>query len=533
MDTCGNYSAAPAVLYGAKSTEDLHGSLGTQQADCRALAEREGLEVVAEFADEAVSAYSGDRGTGLVDAMAKCEELAARRGEAALIVQHSDRLARGDGRRARHLIEIALWAIKNAVTIMSVQDPQTFAEGMVYPALMGDRNFEDSKRKGTATAAGQRRRWESGKRLGSPIRDGYRLEVVEVGHDGRAVRQPVLDPERAPIWRRIFELAEAGRTPGEIQRLLNGEGVRNRRGNPWRARDIRRGLRDDWYAGRAHAYGQTLDGDHEPLIDPERWERIVAMLPIGRTGGQPPARDDFLLRGIASCGLCGAKLHVRGDTRRYVCSAAREHGTCAAPNIPAELADGAVLDHLEHFIADVNGWLASQGERAERERDRFAQTLEGQRRKLRQLDLRAQRANELADKLLDEGDDETAAAALRKAESTMHDRAQLAEAIAAGEQRLAEWPTVPDVDAALDTYSELRDAVTGRFSGSRTVQELRAHLRASFAHVALDFANGVLHGEFLLNVSDEAKAGALPENVQLSGEAAHGYEAWGVLDTTP
>src|SRR5690349_10020515 len=104
--------ATPAVIYGAKSTEDTHGSIPTQLADARELAEREGYEVVAEYNDEAASAYSGNRGDGLAAAMAKCEALVAERGEAVLIVQHSDRLARGDGRKSKHLVEYALWAIK-------------------------------------------------------------------------------------------------------------------------------------------------------------------------------------------------------------------------------------------------------------------------------------------------------------------------------------------------------------------------------------------------------------------------------------
>src|SRR3954451_17425020 len=103
------------VIYAAKSTEDRHGSIPTQLEDCRALAERDGLEVVGEYSDEAASAFKGDRGPGLARAVAHAE-----REGCALIVQHSDRLARGDARRARHLVEYALWAIKAGVTIHSV-----------------------------------------------------------------------------------------------------------------------------------------------------------------------------------------------------------------------------------------------------------------------------------------------------------------------------------------------------------------------------------------------------------------------------
>lgn len=95
-----------AILYAAKSTEDKRGSIPTQLADGREFADRAGLPVAAEYADEAASAWSGDRGPQLAAALAHAERIGA-----ALIVQHSDRLARGDARQARHLIEIYLLSL--------------------------------------------------------------------------------------------------------------------------------------------------------------------------------------------------------------------------------------------------------------------------------------------------------------------------------------------------------------------------------------------------------------------------------------
>jgi hypothetical protein len=67
----------PAVLYGAKSSEDVRGSIPTQLEDCRALAEREGWEILNHFQDEAFSAYSGNRGPGLERAKALATATAA------------------------------------------------------------------------------------------------------------------------------------------------------------------------------------------------------------------------------------------------------------------------------------------------------------------------------------------------------------------------------------------------------------------------------------------------------------------------
>src|SRR3954466_5550789 len=113
-----------AVVYAAKSTEDKHGSLPTQRDDCRTLMEREGEQVAAEYSDEGFSAYTRSRGPGLEAAKAHAEQLAAEHGEAVLVVQHSDRLARGagDGPGApAHLAEVMFWANRHSVQLRSVQ----------------------------------------------------------------------------------------------------------------------------------------------------------------------------------------------------------------------------------------------------------------------------------------------------------------------------------------------------------------------------------------------------------------------------
>src|SRR5687768_12020486 len=91
------HSGVPAVVYGVKSTEDPNGSIPTQLAQCRERAEAEGRLVVEAYDEAARSGYSGSRGPQLEAAKAHAARLAAEHGEAELWVQHSDRLARGDG----------------------------------------------------------------------------------------------------------------------------------------------------------------------------------------------------------------------------------------------------------------------------------------------------------------------------------------------------------------------------------------------------------------------------------------------------
>ena len=78
-DSASSAPRAHAVLYGAKSTEDVMGSIQTQLEDARHMA------VVGEFSDEAFSVYHGNRGPDLVPAKALAVETAAREGRCILL----------------------------------------------------------------------------------------------------------------------------------------------------------------------------------------------------------------------------------------------------------------------------------------------------------------------------------------------------------------------------------------------------------------------------------------------------------------
>src|SRR4051812_2770290 len=99
MDDRKAASRPRCVIYAAKSTEDKRGSIPTQFADARALAKREGWTIIREELDEARSAYSGNRGAGLANAKRIAEGTAREFGQCVLVVQHTDRLARGDGKQ--------------------------------------------------------------------------------------------------------------------------------------------------------------------------------------------------------------------------------------------------------------------------------------------------------------------------------------------------------------------------------------------------------------------------------------------------
>ena len=267
-------SKIPAILYAAKSTEDRHGSIPDQLGDCRAMAEREGWQVLGEFKDEGFSAYSGNRGPGLRRAKQAAAKAAEGRGRCVLVAQDGDRFARGAGDEpgaADHLFQVHSEMARRSVELWSVRLGRRMDRRDAF--YEGERSHEESARRRQATRSGKRRRVERGDSAG-PLPFGYR--IVFDGKTGRSWREP--DPEEGEIVLRMFAMLDEDRTLGEITRWLNGEGARTKRGNAFGRRRVWEILTNPWYGGRMRAYGEVVDGNHEPLLSWEEFERISAKL---------------------------------------------------------------------------------------------------------------------------------------------------------------------------------------------------------------------------------------------------------------
>jgi DNA invertase Pin-like site-specific DNA recombinase len=458
-----------AVAYAAKSSEDKRGSIKTQLDDCRSMAEREGWAVVATYEDESKSAFSRSRGEGLAKARVHAERLAAEDGEAVLVVQHTDRLARGDAIQAAHLVEIVLWAMKANVRVRSVQDDRT-GESILDAALIGTRNFEDSKRKSESIKSGKQRAYEQGEWHGGDPPDGYALAP------GGGL---VIDPERAPVIRRIFELALEGLGRAAIVRRLNAERLRTRPipsgkfkhdGLPWTNYRVGDVLSNPTYAARTvlHRHDPEVATEPrpakwEPIIDPADFDRVGMKAELRRykpSQGRPTAR--YALSHLAVCDACGRPMygstdtHVRKDgtqRRTYTCASRKENDSlCEVPRLDADLIDGAIIEHLAGEFVDFQKWAREQAEATAQGRALIESELARRQKALR----KAQRDRDRVRKAYIEKVTPAREDALEAALATVSDAEA---AVAEVEQRLATVSDDIPTDAMLDVYGSLRAAL--------------------------------------------------------------------------
>jgi DNA invertase Pin-like site-specific DNA recombinase len=332
------------------------------------MATREGWPIANTYSDEAASAYHGNRGDGLVQAREHAEQLAAEHGECALIVQHTDRLARGDGIAAQHLVEVLLWARKAGVRLRSVQDDST-GENLLMAAMMGERNYEDSKRKAAATAAGKRRAAERGESTGT-VPDGYTVE--RTAHGATIARRVVMSPERQEVYRLLWDMAIDGATVNSIVRELAARGYRTApkraRSRPFDATRVGKALVNPFYAGLVVSRGEIIGAGHWPAyIEPDDWHRLRRERSANaryrsRRVGRPPSA---LLAKLVRCAECGGTIvQQRGGERKdgtrrrtYTCvTHMHRRDGCAALPFDAEQIESLILSNLDRLLGERRAW---------------------------------------------------------------------------------------------------------------------------------------------------------------------------------
>jgi site-specific DNA recombinase len=493
----------PAILYAAKSTADKNASIPAQLQEGRAEAEAGGWTVVGTFHDENKSAYTGNRGDELEKAQRVAEELAAAHGECAMFIQHSDRLARGDGVQAAHLVEYALWAIKSGVKIVSKQDPQTFAD-LLYAVVTGQRNHEDSARKSKATRDGiERRAADRGLVTGGGRRRfGYRWAADRSG------LLIVVPQEAEVVDHRIYDMTLAGVSGLQICRELEADGIKTVTGAPWHGATVSQILRNPLYKGIVVHKGKEYPGKHEAIVDPEKWEAVATLLASrsgrgrpkgsktqGGGGGRPMAGRYLFKKGMLRC-VCGGSMVARTERRtlkdgtlaiyeRYECyNRHRDRSLCSMKPIRRDAIDPMVYRYFERVGVDV------EATRAEMERGLTARlaevgTLRDQARR------EAQKAGErLARVKRDYLEERITAAEWREFSEELSSELAAAEAqVARFEEQLATIERkgdVADLEAeVLEKLSAIRAAVAGEVNDASGVDAARAALQRLFEGFAL------------------------------------------------
>lgn len=284
-------------LYARKSSESDERqaiSIDSQLNEMRALAENEGLNIVCELQESHSAKESGQRPV-------YNQLLNGLRGDEynAVLTWAPDRLSRNAGDLG------SLVDLMDQGKLLHIKTySQTFSnnpnEKFLLMILCSQAKLENDN-KSINVMRGMK----------TKLNIGWRPGVAPLGYMNRAfggVKDIIIDPERAPYIKQVFEKTAQGVPGREIQRWLTEVGCTNRSSKNITLSQVYLILNNTFYYGQfewPEKSGNWYTGAHKPLITRELYDQIH----IGRIDykGKPGSKT-FAFKGLLTCGKCGSAI---------------------------------------------------------------------------------------------------------------------------------------------------------------------------------------------------------------------------------
>jgi site-specific DNA recombinase len=316
-------------------------SLDAQSDLLKGYAQRKGIQIV-EFYVEKESAKT----TGREKFDLMIEKWSKTVGIKSILVEKPDRLARNntDSEKVEKIIKThrkELHFVKNNEVITSRSHSSKF--------MMWDFNNLMSKQfirnLSEETIKGMQQKLESG---------GYPFPAPIGYLNDRLEKTIVLDTERAPLVRKIFEMYSTGNhTYASIARKIWDLGLRTRKSSHRIYRQkVQSIINSTFYYGLIKVKGESFRGTHEPLISKALYDKCQLVAHRGARSKHTKYNHAFL--GMVRCGHTGIRLtpdiKIKPNGKTYTYYKGRKvAGVCEkAPNVN------------ENVLSDMLGEIVSQ-----------------------------------------------------------------------------------------------------------------------------------------------------------------------------
>jgi site-specific DNA recombinase len=296
-------------VYTRISDDHTGQGLGVQRqlADCQALADRLGWEVVKHYDDNDISAYNGKHRPGF-EAMLT----AMSNGEfGALICWHPDRLYRSM-RDLERVIDIADERGLQLRTVTAGDLNLGTPAGRMLARILGSVARQEVEHKGER----QRRANEQRRGAGKWVRTGLRKFAYT--RDGEPY-----EPEASAL-RKAAEYVLSGKSLRGIAIAWNERGLTTTRGNPFTSMQVRRTLINPLYAGLVtHREKVVGRGEWRPILDEVTHHGLVALLSDPARRPAVSFEKRHMGSGVYRCGKCEQVMYATyphgKDVMMYAC----------------------------------------------------------------------------------------------------------------------------------------------------------------------------------------------------------------------
>lgn len=273
-----------------------------QEADCRELAARLGLEVTRLFIDNDVSAYGGKLRASYNEMLSLIQS-----GEVdAVICWDSDRLHR-QPRELENYIDACRQGGATTYAVKTGEIDLSTAAGMAIARTLGAWARYESDHKSDRLKRAKQQAREQGKFHGGAIPYGW--DIVD--------KMPVINPEQAKAVKMACDMVLAGQSIAAIIREFQSRGIKTARGgDKWNHASLREVILRPKIAGLREVDGDLVaDPGYQAIVDEEVWLGVRAVLSDPSRRLSFDNRNKWLLSGIATC-ECGSTVKV-GATRDH------------------------------------------------------------------------------------------------------------------------------------------------------------------------------------------------------------------------
>ncbi len=334
-----------AVIYARYSSHGQQDqSIDGQLRDCYDYAEREGLMVVGEYIDRAISAKTDDR----PDFQRMISDSSKKQFEY-VIVWKLDRFARNRFDSAIHKATLK----KNGVKVLSAKENiADNPEGLLLEGILESMAEHYSNSLSMNVKRGQRESVLKGSHIGGippfgfkSVKDGDRMRLVA-------------DENNAPIIKYVFEEYAKGVPKKKIMDKLSARGVLNYYGRPLTLACLQHALHNTKYIGKYMYNGQEVEGACDALISEDIFYAVQAKLEaVKHAPAAQKARQEYLLQGKAFCGHCGTRLVGDAGTSKtgvvhnyYACGKRKKLHTCNKLNEKKDFLEWFVVEQTAEVV---------------------------------------------------------------------------------------------------------------------------------------------------------------------------------------
>lgn len=303
-------------LYARKSTESDERqamSIGSQIKEMSELANREQLQIVT-VKQESFSAKNSAARPIFNEMLNEIREGLYD----AILTWAPDRLARNAGDLGS-LVDLMDSGKLHQIRTFGQSFENTPNEKFLLMILGSQAKLENDNRS-INVKRGLRAKCETGWRPGMPP-----LGYFTRGASGNG-RDVIVDEERAPYIKQMFEMSASGKSGRYIQRWLESNNIRTRGDKRIPLSAIYRMLGNPYYYGEFEypkGSGKWYKGQHEPLITKELFDRVreaLAVPPKPKWGAK-----DFPFKGFIKCYTCGSSLVGEHKQRKRRDGSVREY----------------------------------------------------------------------------------------------------------------------------------------------------------------------------------------------------------------